>query len=419
MTHPSHKKLGARKLLMFLAVTAIAALLVAELTARVMTRTNELNGMPMINRFALLPYRPDAQSVRRWTQKTEQAGYIVRDAELGWTIAPNAHAFDGLYQTNTQAVRTAPDRVFASSPPANVVRIVTVGDSFTHGDEVANDQTWQYHLESQADGLEMLNLGVGGYGTDQALLRWRRDGRAFNAHITILGIWPENICRNLSIVRYYLQPNGAFMTKPRFVIERDQLRLINSPVLAGEQLVQAVTNPDNDDVLAFDYWCTPDVTRRSLHLSSRVSQVVFTLNKYRTRRQLRSRLYSGDDTVGIEITAAIAEQFAREVEASGSIPVVLLIPMRDLLATYHGDKPLPLVQMLRKRGLAVVDMSNAMWQHVNAQGMAAIYQSSGHLTPQGNRLMAQAMQQELTSPIEMARDSLQKVSTSIARNNHD
>jgi lysophospholipase L1-like esterase len=64
--------------------------------------------------------------------------------------------------------------LFAAVPAKR--RIAVVGDSFTFGLEVRYEDTWPYQLE-RALGPEfrVLNLGVDGYGVDQAFLRYRRD----------------------------------------------------------------------------------------------------------------------------------------------------------------------------------------------------------------------------------------------------
>ena len=52
--------------------------------------------------------------------------------------------------------------------------ILAVGDSFTFGDEVKDDETWPAHLQ-QLLGRRVLNAGVSGYGFDQIVLRAEKD----------------------------------------------------------------------------------------------------------------------------------------------------------------------------------------------------------------------------------------------------
>lgn len=48
--------------------------------------------------------------------------------------------------------------------------VLTVGDSFTFGDQVSDHETWPYCLEHQS-GMIVANAGVPGYGAAQAVLR--------------------------------------------------------------------------------------------------------------------------------------------------------------------------------------------------------------------------------------------------------
>ena len=63
------------------------------------------------------------------------------------------------------------DKLRTSTRNNSSTKILTVGDSFTFGDQVNNDQTWQSCLNKNQNKLELLNGGVGGYGSLQALKR--------------------------------------------------------------------------------------------------------------------------------------------------------------------------------------------------------------------------------------------------------
>lgn len=55
--------------------------------------------------------------------------------------------------------------------PAAKFKILTVGDSFTFGDQVSDSDTWQSCLNKKFQNYGFVNAGVFGYGTHQALLR--------------------------------------------------------------------------------------------------------------------------------------------------------------------------------------------------------------------------------------------------------
>ncbi|HUR29093.1 MAG TPA: hypothetical protein VM509_12965, partial [Planctomycetota bacterium] len=318
----------------WIAAVAVASFVLLEVAARAFTHDGG-NGMPCVGRVALLPLRPEPELVERSLARSAGSTYVVRDPELGWTIGPNGESNGGgselLYRSNAQGIRADPSRTYADAVPVGKVRIVTVGDSFTHGDEVENQDTWQRRLEEGRPDLEVLNLGVPGYGTDQALLRWRRDGSRFQSQFVILGIWPENMCRNLGCFRYYLVPTESFACKPRMLVEDGALRVINSPVLQGEALAATLAEPESHPLLANDFWYRARETRPKAFQSVRVFRVAESVLSALERKRERMRLYTGANPKGIDITVAIARQFADDVRAAGATPIVLLIPMRDLL----------------------------------------------------------------------------------------
>ena len=57
------------------------------------------------------------------------------------------------------------------SNPRAKFKILTVGDSFTWGDQVSDGDTWQSCLNKKFQDFEFVNAGVFGYGTYQSLMR--------------------------------------------------------------------------------------------------------------------------------------------------------------------------------------------------------------------------------------------------------
>src|SRR5262249_17103405 len=139
------------------------------------------NGMPTFLRQPLLPFRPDRSTLQAAFKKVESTTYLIPDDELGWVVGKNGKTDD--YESNSQGVRAPADHVYGPTAPEGKVRIVTVGDSFTHCDDVKNGDTWEAALEGLRNDLEVLNFGVPAFGTDQALLRYRRDGIGFSPQI--------------------------------------------------------------------------------------------------------------------------------------------------------------------------------------------------------------------------------------------
>jgi len=135
----------------------------------------------------------------------------VRDLELrgGWRLS-----------TNSKGARGAAERPYENQ--AGVARILLFGDSFTFGEEVSDDETYGRFLEGMLPGVEVVNLGVHGYGHDQMLIHLREEGVRTQADVVILGFTDTDIGRNVLSFRSY--------AKPRFVLDGGRLRLVGSPV---------------------------------------------------------------------------------------------------------------------------------------------------------------------------------------------
>jgi len=128
-------------------------------------------------------------------------GLVVHDSNRGYKLAPDLRDFplyperDATLSTNSVGVRGA--REFAASPPSGVRRIVAIGDSFTFGENVGDDETWPAQLEALLGDAEVLNLGVFAYSHDQAALALRDDGLPYAPGIVLLGYVDDDLNRNL------------------------------------------------------------------------------------------------------------------------------------------------------------------------------------------------------------------------------
>ena len=92
--------------------------------------------------------------------------------------------------------------------------------------------------------------------------------------------------------------------------------------------VRARSQPQTSSLVADDCWYHPELTTDRYYYVSRVRRLAATLRSYWKQREARNKIYAGTNPAGIELTAAIAAQFDREVKAAGAIPIVLILPMR-------------------------------------------------------------------------------------------
>jgi lysophospholipase L1-like esterase len=107
----------------------------------------------------------------------DQRDFWRYDANLGWRSRPGASGrfrtdqFDAFVSINSKGLR---DDETTVHKPRGTRRVVVVGDSFSWGFGVGQDETFSAHLEDLLSNTEVINGGTSGYSTDQSLL-WLRD----------------------------------------------------------------------------------------------------------------------------------------------------------------------------------------------------------------------------------------------------
>lgn len=124
---------------------------------------------------------------------TTNPRYVPTDAALGWRYRPLAQArhrsddFDVGIAINAQGFRDQPFGPRSARP-----RIVALGDSLIFGWGVEAEQAFTSRLEERL-GVEVLNLGVCGYGTDQELLLWELQGRPLQPDVVLLTVCDNDL----------------------------------------------------------------------------------------------------------------------------------------------------------------------------------------------------------------------------------
>jgi hypothetical protein len=146
------------------------------------------------------------------------------DVTKGWrpqSNLRNMQVFDNrVLNTNSRGLRGTSEFPYERTPGKQ--RILIFGDSFTYGDDVSDHETYSYYLQQLLPNAEIINMGVHGYGHDQMLVLLQEEGIKYKPDIVILGFVTADMNRNILHFRDY--------AKPRFIVERNTLRLIGSPV---------------------------------------------------------------------------------------------------------------------------------------------------------------------------------------------
>lgn len=319
-------------------------------------------------------------------------GLLVYDPQLGWRMAPGwsgrhrHYDFDVRYTLNAEGLR---GRAFSEPPLSGQRRVVVVGDSFTFGLGVDDDDTFVARLAAADPETAYLNAGIAGYSTDQQLLYLRDRLRAWRADRLVLVVYLANDLLD-NTLRFPLQ---AEMGKPLLVVGTGgDLVLTNVPVP-----LQAKPPEERARTLA------------SMVLGAEVPR------NWRNQWQLSQALGLGESAdpdvlVGMpERLAAPVDLFVRlvgELRAlcadNGVAPTLVLMPGRSYVelpdsvsAAFQEELRR---QVLARQGdlrMPTVDLAAALRGRHATSGMRLFHPNEGHLDPTGHRVVAELLQSAL------------------------
>ncbi|MBD2550977.1 SGNH/GDSL hydrolase family protein [Microcystis elabens FACHB-917] len=133
------------------------------------------------------------------------------DALTGYGLQPGARVRwsqegESQVRINRSGYR---DRDWSPAPAPGRLRIAVHGDSFTEALQVPEEDSWVRRLPAalaavkpctllsgSPAGAETLNFGVGGYGTGQSWLAWKRDAQPLRPELVLHAVYFENDLRD-------------------------------------------------------------------------------------------------------------------------------------------------------------------------------------------------------------------------------
>lgn len=312
--------------------------------------------------------------------------YAVHDPFLGWKIKPNGTST--LYQANAQGIRG--NREYSEVAEVDLIRIATFGDSFTHGDEVPNSSTWQAQWEALDHSYEVLNFGVGGYGPEQAYLRYVYEGKRFHPQIVLIGFMPENIYRSVNVFRpFYTSGTGLVFSKPRYFLQSESLVLLPNPLSSLESYKELLSNsgPVLHELGENDWFYQHRYRRSMLDLLPSVRLVKMLWYEMLVAREFSYRYESEAFRLSLEILT----QFYREAERENAMPVIVVFPNKADLEELRADRRPQYASFelaLVDRRMKVIDLAWAFQCDGLKDGTHDYFESAGHYSKKANKLVA-------------------------------
>lgn len=324
--------------------------------------------------------------------RAEYEDYLARrDPKLGWP-PPD--------QIGTDLYDASGSRPIPAFPEPGTECVSLYGDSFTYASDVEHEEAWSNRL-SERLGCRVANFGVGGYGTDQAYLRFEGND-ADRAQVTILGVFPTNVLRNLTRNAYFVF--GVYPTsfKPRFSYSGGELRQLPMPEVPVDRLDEYLESPEKfigDDLLMpgtrygptrVKFPFTLTLLRTSLH-----PRVVSWL---RGRPSWLNYLSPGDPSTGHEVLMGIIDRFADECDKRRKRCAVLLFSTPNSYE-YLKDRGVSAFHEIRgaleARGIGYVGLADEIAGRLGTGPYCDLIASAdtcaGHFNARGNELVADIM----------------------------
>lgn len=384
-SHPRRR----RSILTKACLVLVGLMLVDQLILRTAMADGEFLGQP------LAPYVPpiysSAQSrildrlERELAERPEEfRAESSFDGELGWCSKPSRVRDRVTFDEFGSRVSFEPLR------EASGRRIALVGCSFTLGSEVGDRDTWVYKLDEHLTDAHFANFGVGGYGLDQALVRYRRDVAPLNPDEVWLGIFPGAILRISSHFPplYHRWRARTLFFKPRFELtEAGQLELRPSPATTPEAVRSLLEDPAKFlDAMRGDPW----LARRPAAFRPLGSH--WTHHSAATRVGLTLAEDGGRDATAIlrdptdplfRLGVAIVLELAHELEERGVRFRCLVFPSQVELRAFGRSGEAfwhPFTRALEERGVEVLDLTPALFEAEVTEDPNA-WMPFGHYSP--------------------------------------
>ena len=160
-----------------------------------------------------LAFWPNFVVESRKVQTTRNESRYIEDPTLGYVPRPNYRA---------PGINVDADGFRLPAAPPDGGLVLAVGDSFTFGEEVKDNETWPAHLQ-QLLGKRVLNGGVSGYGFDQIVLRAEKIVPDKRPSAVVVSFIADDVVRTEIRRRWSAE-------KPYFDIQNDALVLRNVPI---------------------------------------------------------------------------------------------------------------------------------------------------------------------------------------------
>ena len=269
------------------------------------------------------------------------------------------------------------------SPALDQLCGAAFGDSYTQGEEVNASQSWPFVL-SNLMGCEIENFGVGGFGQDQAYLKYLKYRPA--GHIVIIGLFEEMLRRNFAASWQFYAGLPNSLPKPFFRLSATGLNVETAPRRLDPALIKAHHKFDRyADPYRVEFPYAPSLIRIIYY---RLFPTAFAKNR------LEPHDSAWTDPDSTKLSLEILSSFIKAAEADRKTPIVLLFPTPDEVAEDRRSYA-SFLTLIRGRwpSTCVVDPFDVLRERYRkGEGLRA---PNGHFNDSGNEAIATAVFQAI------------------------
>mgnify|MGYP001238353799 CR=1 FL=1 len=305
-----------------------------------------------------------------------KTGLSTPDKELGYSVTPNfKDTINTTFGWHNVAVSTDKhglrDSGEANNPKLKIRPfILSVGDSFTFGDQVSDQFTWQSCLNRNQNKTTVLNGGVFGYGTAHALKRAQvvRESKPI-----------QGIIISTTVGSDFVRDQAKFL----FGFPRP------SVIKQGENITQSP--PPDPNVAGSKYLTKPGIESLKQTWFELLQQSIIANKTNTTNPEISSRYLSSTHPDAAPVNEII-EWTVQQSKQLG-IPAIWLLQYWD--TADQSDKVLQerefLKQTFQANNIPYIDTYEVLFSKENSHAAQKQKLWKSHHTPMGNEVVCQVI----------------------------
>jgi lysophospholipase L1-like esterase len=301
--------------------------------------------------------------------------------QLGWQWTPGYDTIETYYgvdyrmKISSQGLR---DKEITIPKPPDTYRIIAVGDSITEGPGAELGETFVKQLESLLQiqnptrEIEVINAGVGDYGTEQEYIWLREYGLAYEPDLIIVNVY-------LNDARGFKPPPALVAWVSNFFSSRSAFYYFYFGLFRGYMAAQETTSPDfrfrYQETLQSERWATdPDALTQVILEADEDWGMAWDDRRLQRMENQLTQIIRLTDQHDIDLLITILPVNV-QVYAQAETPLGLDKPQQTL-ATF-----------VQKQGVPVLDLLPVL----RAYRDDTLFYDYAHLRPKTHRIVAEAM----------------------------